>query len=95
MPRRESRLGARPDDTDERSEIGYVANTTFVDTVLASKEHQHIAIDHHATDGAPLELGLECRLKRRHVDDLLRKTKPPSGVYSPDGFAMLGPDGGQ
>jgi hypothetical protein len=75
--------------------VGDIANTTCLDAVLASEEHQHVAIDARTADRAALDvvLGSKYFLNRRHAAGyLMRKTKPPSGVHSPDGFAMLGPD---
>ncbi|MDR3485816.1 MAG: hypothetical protein P4M05_13010 [Bradyrhizobium sp.] len=66
-----------------------------MDAVLASEEHQYIAIDRRTADGASLEIewGVEYLPKRRHAQLAMRKAKPPSGIQSLDGFAMLGPDG--
>jgi hypothetical protein len=49
--------------------VGDIANTTCVDTVLASEEHQHVAIDRRAADGAALNVasGLVHFPKRRHA----------------------------
>jgi hypothetical protein len=52
--------------------VGDIANTTCVDAVLASEEHQHVAIDRRAADGAAFDVasGLEYFLKRRHAAGL-------------------------
>jgi hypothetical protein len=49
--------------------VGDIANTTCVDAILASEEHQYVAIDRRAADGAALDvaLGLEHFPKRRHA----------------------------
>jgi hypothetical protein len=43
-----------------------------VDAVLASEEHQYVAIDRRTADGAALDVasGLECFLKHRHATRL-------------------------
>jgi hypothetical protein len=49
--------------------VGDVADATWVLGLLASEEHQYVAIDPRAADGAALDVasGLEYLLERRHA----------------------------
>jgi hypothetical protein len=69
---RNAKLGrqdVQASQSEARAMVRYIANTTCVDKVLASEEHQHVAIDRRAADGAALEVasGLEYLPKRRHA----------------------------
>jgi hypothetical protein len=52
-----------------RWSFAYSSAASWVDAVLASEEHQYVAIDRRAADGAALDVasGLECFLKHRHA----------------------------
>jgi hypothetical protein len=75
-----------------------VQDTAAVNAILAWKVHQNVAIDRRAADRTAFETksgwsipeasALAARLS-------LEQTKPPSGIRSPYGFAVVDPDVGQ
>jgi hypothetical protein len=63
--------------------------------LLASEEHQYVAIDPRAADGAALDVasGLEYLLERRHVRLPHEEKRSRKAEYDAGDFATLGPDG--
>jgi hypothetical protein len=51
--------------------VGDIANTTGVDAVLASEEHQYVAIDRRTADGASLDV--TSRLKHSELAGVLER----------------------
>ena len=64
--------------------VGDVANTTFVNAVMAGEEHQHVAIDRRAANGASLDVA--SRLvhfpKHRHPSSLCHEEKSRRVEYN-------------
>jgi hypothetical protein len=63
--------------------------------LLACEEHQYVAIDPRATDGAALDVasGLEYFLERRHARLPHEENENRKAEYDAGGFATLGPGG--
>jgi hypothetical protein len=76
--------------------VGDIANTTCVDAVLASEEHQYVAIDRRTADGPALDVAsrLECFLKHRHATRLsLEENKAAERSIIARRLRHAGPDG--
>jgi hypothetical protein len=65
-----------------------------LDAVLASEEHQYVAIDRRAADSASLDVTsrLKYFLKGRHARLPHEENKSRRAEYDAGGFAVLGPD---
>jgi hypothetical protein len=65
------------------AEIGRVADATRLDAVLAGEEHQYVAIDSGAGDGAAFDIasGLLHFLKHRHYSPVSRENKAAGREY--------------
>ena len=73
--------------------IGDIANTTSVDAVLASEEHQHVTIDRRAADGAALEVAFGLKeLPDHHTAGLLIPNKAAERSIIERRFRLGGPE---
>jgi hypothetical protein len=71
--------------------VGHIADATCVD--VAIEEHQYVAIDRRAADGASLDVASRLKRfpKRRHARLPHEENEAARRSMNADGFAMLGP----